>query len=263
MRDVRPLKTATAARWSAVLLAIALCAAPEAIFAQHAAFRIKGRVKTDAGDPVAGATVRAEAFFGYAAGTFAGQRVFTVDTNAKGDWSIGALQPGVWMFTVTSADYLPEIVVLPPRLLATVSQGTSGLSLPWDLILKPLKVPDSDRGKVLTAAAKAAQDGHADDARSALQSTPETADADFLAAAGRIALVANDPALASTLFQKAIGIDPSSYRATLGLASTFLLQRDFDSASRAFDAARNRTHDKDEQRFISAALGELANIKVR
>jgi hypothetical protein len=49
----------------------------------------------------------------------------------------------------------------------------------------------------------------------------------------------------------------------LGIASIFLLERDFDSASRAFDAARSRTHDKDEQKFLSAALGDLATIKVR
>ena len=55
----------------------------------------------------------------------------------------------------------------------------------------------------------------------------------------------------------------SSYRAAMGIAGTFLLQRDFDSASRAFDATRNRTHDKDEQKFLSAAFGDLATIKVR
>ena len=49
----------------------------------------------------------------------------------------------------------------------------------------------------------------------------------------------------------------------LGIASIFLLQRDFDSASRAFDAARNRTHDKNEMKFLSAAIGDLATIRVR
>jgi hypothetical protein len=43
----------------------------------------------------------------------------------------------------------------------------------------------------------------------------------------------------------------------------FLLERDFDSASRAFDAARSRTHDKDEQRFLSMAIADLATSKVR
>ena len=49
----------------------------------------------------------------------------------------------------------------------------------------------------------------------------------------------------------------------MGVASIFLLQRDFDSASRAFDATRSRTHDKDEQKFLSVAIGDLATIKFR
>ncbi len=76
-------------------------------------------------------------------------------------------------------------------------------------------------------------------------------------------MVARDSALAKTLFTSALERDPSSYRAALGVASMFLLERDFDSASRAFDAARNRTHDKDEQKFLTAAIGDLATIKVR
>jgi len=246
-----------------VAIIAALCLYSAGASAQHAAFRIKGRVKTDSGEGIAAATVRAEAFYGYAAGTFAGQRIFTAETNAKGDWSIGSLQPGVWLFEVIAKDYLPETVVLPPRLLTTVSQGTSGMSMTWDLILKPVKMPEGERGLVLTAAAKAAHDGKKDDVRSALQAVPDDADADYLAGAGRIALVAGDSALATTLFTKALNVDPSSYRAALGVASSFLMLRDFDSASRAFDAARNRTRDKDEQRFISAAIGELAAIKYR
>jgi Tfp pilus assembly protein PilF len=76
-------------------------------------------------------------------------------------------------------------------------------------------------------------------------------------------MVAREMPLARSLFVRALERDPSSYRAALGVASMFLLQRDFDSASRAFDAARSRTHDKDEQRFLSAAIGDLATIRVR
>ena len=231
--------------------------------AQHATFRIKGHVKTERGEPVADAEVRVEAFYGYAAGTFAGQRTFAERTNAKGDWSVAGLQPGVWMFTVLAPGFLPETVVLPPRLITTVSQGLSGMALIWDLVLKPQRTFDSPRAGVLTAAAAAAAAGKHDDARSALSSVPFDADGDYLAAAGRIALLAHDAALASTLFRRAIEIDPSSYRATLGIASAFLVQRDFDGASKAFDAARTRTRDKDEQKFISAAIGELSAIMVR
>ena len=257
------MQTAQRSVSSRASICAAICLFATSASAQHAAFRIKGRVKTDAGEPVAAATVRAEAFYGYAAGTFAGQRIFTAETNAKGDWSIGSLQPGVWLFEVNAKGYVPETVVLPPRLITTVSQGTSGMSMTWDLILKPIKMPEGERGLVLEATAKAAHDGKKDDVRSAFQAVPDDADADYLAAAGRIALVAGDSALATALFTKALNVDPSSYRAALGVASTFLILRDFDSASRAFDAARNRTHDKDEQRFISAAIGELAAIKVR
>ena len=75
--------------------------------------------------------------------------------------------------------------------------------------------------------------------------------------------MARDLALPQSLFKRALERDPSSYRAAMGVASIFLLQRDFDSASRAFDATRNRTHDKDEQKFLSVAIGDLATIKVR
>jgi len=244
-------------------LAAALALLAATVSAQHAAFRIKGRVKTDEGRPIASAEVRAEAFYGYGAGTFSGQRTFTATTNDKGDWSIGALQPGVWIFEAFAPGYAPEMAIVPPRLLTTVSQGTSGLALTWDLILKPVRIPESTYGTMLKAATDAVLAGKADSARDALRQVPEDADADGLAAAARVAVAARDMALAQTLFRRALERDPSSYRAALGVASLFLFQRDFDSASRAFDAARSRTHDKDEQKFISAAIGELAAIKYR
>jgi hypothetical protein len=249
--------------WARVLTAAAIALSiVEPTSAQHAAFRIKGKVKTESGEPIANADIRAEAFYGYGAGTFAGQRTFTAQSNNKGEWSIGALQPGVWLFEVLAVGYLPESVILPPRILA-VSQGTSGMSMTWDLILKPVRPPSGERGAVLMAAVDAARKGEPDIARSAILNVPNDTDADYLAAAGRVAILTRNMPIAATLFKRAVEIDPSSYRATLGLASIFLFERDFDSASRAFDAARNRTRDKDEQKFISAAIGELAAIKYR
>ena len=236
---------------------------PFVLHAQHAAFRVKGRVVTERGEPIDKADVRLEAFYGYAAGTFAGPRKLSAQSNAKGEWSVGAMQPGIWLFEVSAPGYVPETVVLPIRILTTVSMGTSGMSLIWDLVLKPLESPDEVKGELLNQALAAMREAKPDAARAALQLIPETADADFLAAAGRIALLAGDRALAKTLFTSALGRDPSSYRAALGVASVFVLERDFDSASRAFDAARNRTHDKNEQKFLSAAIGDLATIKVR
>ena len=207
--------------------------------------------------------MRAEAVFGVAAGTFAGQRTFSTKTNAKGEWSILGIMPGVWLFSVHAAGYLPETAVLPNRLLTASGPNAGGQVFTWELVLKPLTAPSDARYRALLDSAAAARAGHANDADAVLQKVPEDADADYLAAAGRIALVAGRPDAARVLFTRALERDPSSYRAALGIASTFLLQRDFDSASRAFDAARSRTHDKDEQRFLSAAIGDLATIRVR
>jgi tetratricopeptide (TPR) repeat protein len=226
--------------------------------------RLRGHVTTEQGDPIANAEVRVEAFYGYAAGAFAGQRTFKATTDKKGDWNVLGVKSGVWAFEVIAPGYIPESVVLPIQMLTTVSSVQSGMAFNWSLVLKPIPLPPSDRGQVLLNALEAAREGAPPEkARSMLERVPDDADADYLAAAGRIALLARDQELARALFLRALQRDPSSYRAALGIASTFMLARDFDSASRVFDAARNRTHDKDEVRFITIALSDLATIKVR
>src|SRR5437879_484020 len=56
------------------------------VLAQHAAFRVKGRVTNEKAEPIPNADMRAEAFYGYAAGTFSGPRLLSAQTNAKGEW---------------------------------------------------------------------------------------------------------------------------------------------------------------------------------
>ena len=226
--------------------------------------RLLGRVVTEKGEPVAGATVRVEAFYGYAGGTFAGQRLLTATTDKKGAWNVMGVKSGVWLFEVTAPGYMPESVALPIQLLTASSSIQSGMALTWQLVLKPVPLPQNDRGQVLVGAIDAASgDGAATRVRSMLERVPDDADPDYLAGAGRVALLARDTELARVLFQRALERDPSSYRAALGIATTFLLNRDFDSASKVFDAARNRTHDRDEIKFITIALTDLATIRVR
>jgi hypothetical protein len=253
-------------RRQGVLAAIVLCLAalPDgpALHAQQPVSRLKGRVLNERGERIQ-AEVRAEAFFGVAAGAFAGQRTFTARANAKGEWSILGIAPGIWLFAAYADGYLPETVVLPNRLITSSNPNAAGQVFLWDLILKPMTAIQDAHHAALLDAATAARDGHDADAEALLVKVPEDADADYLAAAGRIALIAHRPDLARTLFTRALEQDSSSYRAALGIASAFLLQRDFDSASRAFDAARSRTHDKDEQKFLTYAIGDLATIRVR
>lgn len=227
--------------------AILLCALlPAASAPAQTLSRLQGRVVTERGEPVPNADVHVEAFYGYAGGTFAGQRVLTARTDGKGAWNVLGIQSGVWLFEVTAPGYFPESVALPIHLLTTPSAMQSGMTFNWQLVLKPVPRPANDRSQALL-------DGL----------LPADASADELAGAGRVALQARDTPVARALFQKALERDPGSYRSALGIATTFLLARDFDSASKVFDAARNRTHDKDEIRFITIALSDLATIKVR
>jgi len=231
--------------------------------AQQPVSRLKGRVVDERGGRVKDAEVRAEAFFGSAAGAFAGQRTFTATTNAKGEWNILGIAPGIWLFEVIAPGYLPESVALPVRLLTASSPNAGGQLLTWELVLKPMGAPAENFWQPVVDAAQSARSGKGEDAKMLLGRVPDEANADYLAAAGRVALLARETGMARTYFTRALERDPSSYRAALGVATVVLLQRDFDLASRAFDAARSRTRDKDEQRFLSYAIGDLATIKVR
>src|SRR5262245_28812284 len=80
------------------------------VSAQQPVSRLKGRVVDEKGERVKDAEVRAEAFFGSAAGTFAGQRTFSTKTNAKGEWNILGIAPGIWLFEIIAPGYVPESV---------------------------------------------------------------------------------------------------------------------------------------------------------
>lgn len=245
---------------AAAAIALALTLMPAA----HAQTlrRLRGKVLTDAGAPLANATIRTEGLYGYAAGPFSGQRTFTTTSDAKGEWTIMGIKSGIWMFDVNAPGYLPESIALPIQVLTTETSGMSGVAYTWTLVLKAAPMPEQNAARLAEAAA-AAFSGDKDKVQQAFAQTPSDADAAYFGGAGRIALVARDPSLARALFTQSLEKDTSSYRAALGIASTFVMLRDFDNASRALDAARSRTHDKDEQKFLTVAIGDLATIKVR
>jgi hypothetical protein len=224
--------------------------------------RLKGRIASEEGDPISDADIRIEAVWGFNANQYVGQRTFTARTNAKGEWSAQGLKAGIWVFDASAPGKLPAAVAVPINLVTAVSSGVSGLMLPWQLILKPLPPPHGDGGRVLVDAAAAAHSGDSGRVQLLLSSFPENSDARYFSSAGMIALAARQAGLARALFLKAVDRDRSSFQAALGSASSALMLRGFDAASRAFAAARDRTKDKDEQKYLTAAIGELAKIVV-
>lgn len=219
--------------------------------------RLTGKVLTERGEPLKDVDVRIEALFGFAGGDYLGQRTFTARTNAKGDWALLGFKAGIWMFDVSAPGQLPDVVALPFNLVSPPGSGTSGLMPAWHPVLRTEPLPTGEVGQLLADAADAARAGRPDKATPLLALLSAFTDANVLTAAGRICLLMRDPTVARPFFRRALDKDPTSFRAALGMGSSALMQRDVDAAARAFGDARDRTKDKDERSYLSAAINEL------
>jgi hypothetical protein len=219
--------------------------------------RLTGKVVGVTGAPVAGADVHVEAIFGFAGGDFLGQRTFAARTNAKGEWGLLAFKSGVWMFDVGAAGHIPDVIALPFNLVAPASSGIDRLTPAWHPLLHLVKAPDGDVGRMLAEAEEAARAQRADRVTPLLARLADSNDPAVLTAAGSMCLLMRDPIVARPLFRRALERDSSSYRATLGMGSSALMQRNVDEAAKAFASARNLTTDKDERGYLAAAIAEL------
>jgi len=223
--------------------------------------RLKGRIVGEHGEPIE-ADVRIEAVSGPRGEGYVGQRTYTVRSNAKGAWTLIGFKAGSWMFAVAPPDLLLDVVVLPINVLVPAGSGIAGLVPSWQPVLKPAPVPHGAVGDWLTQGSTAALAGDHARASQTMSVVPADADGAALAAAGRVCLWAHDLGLARTLFTRALALDPSSFRATLGLGSTALMLSDFNAAGRAFKAARELTHDKDERTYLTAAIADLSRMDI-
>ena len=253
MTRVRPLTTAR------TIVAISLAAT---IVSAQPLARLKGRVLTPIGTPLA-ANVRVEALFGFLGGDFAGQRTLAAASDAKGDWALLGFKSGIWMFDASAPGRLPDAIALPFNVSVAPASGVAGDVPTWHPVLRLAPVPDTPSGAVLAEAADAAFAGRRQAVAAALVRMAETSDADLLVAAGRICLVLRDSAAARPFFRRALERNPQSFGAALGMASTALMQRDIDAAGRAFGEARDRTTDKDERSYLTAAIADLNKVHVR
>jgi hypothetical protein len=242
-------------RASRLLACVAVAAA--ATIAAQPLDRLTGKVVNGAGAPVDAADVRVEAIYGFAGGDFLGQRAFAARTNAKGEWGLLAFKSGIWMFDVVAPGQLPDSIALPFNLVAPASSGIDRLTPVWHPVLRLSPAPAGDIGQILADAAEAALAQRADRVTPLLSRLADSNDPSVLTAAGSICLLMRDPAVARPLFRRALERDPASFRATLGMGSSALMQRNVDAAAKAFADARNLTKDKDERGYLAAAIAEL------
>jgi hypothetical protein len=219
--------------------------------------RLTGLVFTERGEPLKDADVRIEALFGFAGGDYLGQRTFETRANAKGSWGLLAFKSGVWIFDASAPGYVPDVITLPFHLVSPPGSSITSVEPTWHPVLRPTALPQGEIGRMLADAAEAARAGRPERVAPLLSRLSDTSDVDVLTAAGRICLLMRDPTVARPFFRRALDRDAMSFRAALGMGSTALMQRDVDAAARAFSDARERTKDKTERAYLTAAVGEL------
>jgi hypothetical protein len=245
----------------AVLSAAAAAALLAAVGRAEPLSRLRGKVVTDRAEPVPLADVRVEARFGFAGSDFTGQRTYAAKANAKGEWTIIGFTAGIWVFDAAAPGRAPDAVALPFNLVTPAGQAMADAIPTWQPILKLEPLPAGDVGRRLAEAADAARARETSRVRPMLVELDD-ADPNILNALGHICLLMADDGAARAFFHRALDRDPGSFAAALGMASTALLQRDFDAAARAYGAARDLTADKAEQRYLTAAIRDLSKIHV-
>lgn len=219
--------------------------------------RLSGKVLLAQAAPAASLDVRVEAIFGFAGGDFLGQKTFATRTNAKGEWALLAFKAGVWVFDAEAPGHLPDVIALPFNLVSPPGSGIGGLAPAWHPVLRPEPIPAGDNGQLLAEALEAVRAGRPERATPLLARPAASGDASVLVSAGRICLLMKDPTVARPFFRRALEKDPASFGAAVGMGSSALMQRDVDSAGKAFDAARKLAADKDERGYLAAAINEL------
>jgi hypothetical protein len=81
-----------------------------------------------------------------------------------------------------------------------------------------------------------------------------------LCAAGDLALLIREPAIARRFFDQAAKASPAWYRPHLGLGSAAMMNFDLDEALKGYAEARSRTKNEKLTRMLSAAIRELQQI---
>src|SRR5688572_9024345 len=162
------------------------------------AHRLKGSIRTTANVPLANASVRADAITGFRGEPFAGAKEQSTTSLPSGEWNITGLEAGLWLFSTSAPDMLPAAIVIPIKFSQRQHISAVGNSINWQL---PLWTTPLNQHQVLKIAVDLIAAGKMDEAAQALTVAlgPETSD-DTRVAAGEMALITRQHALASTLF---------------------------------------------------------------
>ena len=229
---------------------------PGAIHAQMA-HRLKGSIRTTANVPLANATVRADAITGFRGEPFAGAKEQSTRSLESGEWNITNLESGLWMFSTSAPDMLPAVIVIPVKFSQRQQVSAVGNAINWQL---PLWATPLNQHQVLKVALDLIAAGKMEEGAQALTVAlgPETSD-ETRVAAGEMALITRQHALARTLFDMVLQKNPKHSRAKLGAASSALMALQWEAAGKMVWDARDLVP-KEQRPALAAAIDDLRGI---
>jgi hypothetical protein len=226
--------------------------------------RVRGQILVEGAGPLGGAQIKTDAIRGARMSQFAAQREFKARADRKGEWSLLGLTPGLWILEISALDHLPHVVVVPIAMMMKpepVPWDTSLALLPASAITPTAADPASGARLLIEAFDRVAA-GDKNGARQSLQRLSEsTLDANALCAAGDLALLLREPAMARRFFDLAATANAQWYRPQLGIASASIMLFDFDRAIKSYAAARTASGNKRLERMLSAAIRDLQQIR--
>lgn len=236
---------------------VVLVAVSVAVVHGQLAFRLKGSVRTDANVPLAGATIRADALTGFRGEPFAGAKEQSTTSLPSGEWNLTNIEGGLWMFTASAPDMLPAVVVIPVKFSQRQQVSAVGSPVNWQL---PMWTTPINQHPLLKVAAELLAAGKTDEAAQAVTVAlgPEVGD-DTRVAAGELALVARQHALARTLFDMVLQKQPKHPRAKLGQSSATLMAKDWEAAGKIIWDARDLVP-REQRPALAAAIDDLRAI---
>jgi hypothetical protein len=222
------------------------------------AHRLKGFVRTTAGVPLAGATLKAQAVTGFR-GDPVGSMVpeHTVTTIDTGEFNVVGIESGLWLFSTAAADHLPAVVVIPVKFSYRQQVSAVGNSLTWQL---PLQAMPANLHPMLKVAHDLIKEGKTEEGFQALSVAlgPDVPD-DTRVAAGEMSLMLRQHAMAKTLFEMVLQKQPKHPRAKLGASSAALLAMDWEAAGKLVWDARDLVP-RDLRPALAAAIDDLRGI---
>ena len=238
------------------LIVIALLLASGVIHGQLV-HRLKGSIRTTANVPLVNATVRADAITGFRGEPFAGAKEQSTTSLPSGEWNMTGLEAGLWMFSTSAPDMLPAVIVIPIKFSQRQHVSAIGNAINWQL---PLSATPLNQHQVLKIPVDLIAAGKMEEAAQALTVAlgPDTSD-DTRVAAGEMALITRQHALARTLFDMVLQKTPRHPRAKLGAASAALMALQWEAAGKIIWDARDLVP-REQRPALAAAIDDLRGI---